>query len=423
MTEQETKSKSGPLPPYRVLDLTDEKGFMCGKILGDLGADVVKVEPPGGDKARNIGPFYHDIPDPEKSLYWFALNSNKRGITLDIRSPDGSEIFKKLVKTAAFVVESFTPGYMSSLGLSYEGLSKINPRLIMTSITPFGQKGPKAKYKASELTCWASGGAMYIMGDRDRPPNLVSYPQAYALAGAEGAAASMIAHYYRQLSGEGQHVDVSIQQCVVWTLLNTKDLWSCAKYVYMRTGYTIVTGKGVILQQGLPCKDGYVGVYIMGGAPSYSRSMYRLVEWMDEERMAPEWLKKIRWEYDYDASRLSQELVDRVEPAIADFLMTKTKTELYEQALSRELLLVPINDPREVSGSPELQERAFWETIEHPELGECLTYCGPFAKLSETPMAIRRRAPLIGEHNEEIYQRELGLSAAQSIVLKEAGVI
>jgi crotonobetainyl-CoA:carnitine CoA-transferase CaiB-like acyl-CoA transferase len=126
------------LAPYRALDLTDEKGLLCGKTLADMGADVIKVERPGGDPARRIGPFYHDEPDPEKSLYWFACNTNKRGITLNIETTDGQEIFKRLVKTADFVIESFDPGYMSSLGLGYPDLEKINPKIIMVSITPFG---------------------------------------------------------------------------------------------------------------------------------------------------------------------------------------------------------------------------------------------------------------------------------------------
>jgi len=131
------------LSPYRVLDLTDEKGFLCGKILGDLGADVIKIERPGGDLARKIGPFYRDVPDPEKSLYWFAYNNNKRGITLNIEAADGCELFKRLVKTADIVIESFAPGYMDDLGLGYSTLSQITDgKTVMTSITPFGQKGP-----------------------------------------------------------------------------------------------------------------------------------------------------------------------------------------------------------------------------------------------------------------------------------------
>lgn len=129
----------GAMGPYRVLDLTDEKGLLCGKLFADLGADVIKVERPGGDPARNIGPFYKDIPDPQKSLFWFAYNTGKRSITLNIESSDGQQLLKRLVKSADFLVESFTPGYMDKLGLGYQALSQLNPRLIMTSITAFGQ--------------------------------------------------------------------------------------------------------------------------------------------------------------------------------------------------------------------------------------------------------------------------------------------
>ena len=162
------------LGPYRVLDLTDEKGLLCGKIPGDLGADVIKVERPGGDPARNTGPFYHNEADPEKSLFWFAYNTSKRGITLDIETTDGQDIFKKLVKTADFVIESCPPGYMDRLGLSYSALERVNPGIIMVSITPFGQTGSYRDYKAPDIVAWAMGGIMYINGNADSPPVRVS---------------------------------------------------------------------------------------------------------------------------------------------------------------------------------------------------------------------------------------------------------
>ncbi|RPI50700.1 MAG: CoA transferase, partial [Deltaproteobacteria bacterium] len=148
----------GMLSLYRVLDLTDEKGLMCGKILGDLGADVIKIEKPGGDLTRNIGPFYHDETDPEKSLFWFAFNNNKRGVTLNIEKADGQEIFKQLVKSADVIVESFPLGYMDKLGLGYSNLEKFKPGIIMVSITPFGQTGPYKDYKISDIVAWALGG-------------------------------------------------------------------------------------------------------------------------------------------------------------------------------------------------------------------------------------------------------------------------
>ena len=176
------------LPKIRVLDLTDEKGFLCGKILGDLGADVIKIEKPGGDPSRRIGAFYHDIPDPEKSLYWFAYNNNKRGITLSIETRRGQDIYKELIRNADIIIESFPPGYMDQLGLGYSMCSEMNPRLIMISITPFGQTGPYRDYKGCDIVCMAMSGFMYICGDGDKPPVRAIAPQAYLNAAADGAA-------------------------------------------------------------------------------------------------------------------------------------------------------------------------------------------------------------------------------------------
>ena len=194
----------GMLSPYRVLDLTDEKGFLCGKLLGDLGADVIKVERPGGDPARSIGPFYHDEADPEKSLFWFAFNTSKRGITLDIETAEGQEVFKRLVESADFVIESFPPGYMDQLGLGYSALEEVNPGIIMVSITPFGQTGPYKDYKAPDIVAWAMGGSMYPFGNADRPPVRISHhSQAYLHASGEAAVGAMLALYYRSITGEG----------------------------------------------------------------------------------------------------------------------------------------------------------------------------------------------------------------------------
>lgn len=204
------KTKVEPmLAPYRVLDLTNDWGFLCGRLLADLGADVIKIEKPGGDLARNIGPFYHDIPHPEKSLYWFFYNANKRGITLNIGTADGREIFRKLVKAADFVIESFPPGYIDEMGLGYSVLSEVNPRIIMTSITPFGQTGPYSKYTASDIVSMASCGWMYKCGDPDRPPVQMGSPQACLHGATQAVAGTLMAHYYREMTGEGQHVDAS----------------------------------------------------------------------------------------------------------------------------------------------------------------------------------------------------------------------
>jgi crotonobetainyl-CoA:carnitine CoA-transferase CaiB-like acyl-CoA transferase len=423
-TTIDVSDKRVALAPYRVLDLTDENGFLCGKILGDLGADVIKIEKPGGDWARCIGPFYKDIPNPEKSLYWFAFNRNKRGITLNIETIDGQNIFKKLAETAHFIIESFQPGFMDELGLGYETLSKINPSIIMTSITPYGQKGPYARYKASELTLWGMGGEMYITGDPDRPPVWVSSPQVTTGACAEAAAGSMIAHWWREKTGEGQHVDVSMQECVLNLCSIAPFYWELNGFIPSREGYNLPSGGNYIRRVGFPCKDGYICIFLVGGSQKgLVESSKALVAWMDEEGMAPQWLKEFDWVTGYEASKMTQELVDRVEGPIANFFMTKAKQELYEGAVERRIVLCPVSNARDLLDDAQLKARNFWVDKEHPELGDVITYPGAFAKLSETPVEMRRRAPLIGEHNLDIYKGELGMSQEQLTLLKQVGVI
>jgi len=417
------KEQESLLSPYRVLDLVQGTCLIAGKMLADLGANVIKIEKPGGDATRNIGPFYKDIPDPEKSLFWFAYNTNKRGITLDIETADGKELFKELAKKADLVIETFPPGYMDELRLGYSALSQLNPGIIVTSITPYGQTGPKAHYKSSELTSWASGVSLDVSGDPDRPPVGFSFPHAFLHGGAEGAAASLVALWHRELTGEGQHVDVSIQECAINVSSYAPLYWSMGKRLIKRQGSALVVPHAS-LKVGYPCKDGYTSAMIMGGGyESAVHSSQALVQWMDEEGVAPQWLKDLDWVNDYDTSKLTQDLVDRVEETIGKFFLTKTKAELYDEALKRKLLIAPVNTTKDIWESPHLKVREFWVEVEHPELDDTLTYCGPAVKLSIRPLPIWRRAPLIGEHNEEIYCGELSLSKDRLILLKQAGVI
>ena len=225
------------LSPYRVLDLTDERGFFGGKLLGDLGADVIKIEKPGGDPARRFGPFFHDIPDPEKSLYWVGLNTNKRGITLNLETTDGQAIFKKLVKTADILIESFDPGYMDGLGLGYEELRAINTRLIMAATTGFGQSGPYRDYKAPSIVVWALSGQAYITGDADRPPLSPSYPIPYFFGAMQAAIGTLIALYHRAVTGYGQYVDAPSLLSLAWaTGAEPQGLWLNDKQIVKRNG-------------------------------------------------------------------------------------------------------------------------------------------------------------------------------------------
>lgn len=421
MTHHETEML---LAPYRVLDLTDEKGLMCGKVLGDMGSDVIKVEPREGSPSRDIGPFYKDIPHREKSLYWFAFNTNKRGITLDLERADGQELFKRLVKTADIVVESFPPGSMASLGLGYDDLCKVKPDIIMTSISPYGQTGPYRNFKGSDLTIQAMAGYTYLAGDEDRPPVRISYPQAYSHAGAEAAVGTLMALYHRNRTGEGQLVDLSMQATMIWVLMNATPFPKLHNGLNL-TRHGRFTQVGVCKTQSIwACKDGFVTTGMMGGGFGASSNAMR--DWAAEAGMASDFFKN--WDFpSWDFAKMyvdpeEQKTIDRIEEETANFLKTKTKAELYQRAISHRIVLAPCNETRDIWESPQLRAREFFVEMEHPELGEKLPYVGPFVKFNNNPISLRRRAPLIGEHNLEVYE-ELGVSRSELVALAQAGVI
>jgi len=414
---------AGLLSPYRVLDLTDELGFLCGKILGDLGADVVKVEPPGGDPARRLGPFYGNQPDPEKSLYWFGFNNNKRGITLNLESAKGRELFCRLAAKVDFIIESFTPGYLDSLNIGYPALGRLNPRLILTSITPFGQTGPYSRFKASDIEIMALSGCMSLTGDPDRAPLRVSFPQSYAWTGSYAAIGALTAHYYREQTGEGQQVDVSAQACLLWAFSHAHIFWDLNRHVEKRAG-SFMTGRsitGAKMRVFWPCKDGYLNFIIYGGEAG-RRTNQALVEWMDSQGMAPEFLKQKDWKA-FDIARVTQEEIDRMEEPIGEFFKGVTKAEFFKEVVKRQMLGYPVASVKEIFEDPQHEARRFWQRIEHPELKASMDYPGGFAKFSEGACQIWRRAPLIGEHNEEIYGQEFGMSSAEIAELKKQGVI
>ena len=406
----------------RALDLTDEKGFLCGKVLADLGADVIKIEKPGGDPARRLGGFWGDIPDPEKSLYWFAYNSNKRGITLNIESVDGREIFMKLVKTADFVIESFPPGYMDSSGLGYSGLSAINKGIIMASITPFGPAGPYRDYKDSDIVVMGMSGLLYQTGEPKGSPVNISLPQACLHAGADAAVGAMIAYYYREKTGEGQHVDVSMQQSAAWFQANAVPSWELSKKILrragaFRAGLSQDIGGG---RQVWPCKGGYVFFNILGGQTG-AKSLSNLVKWMDTEGLASDFLLNMNWD-NFDMFTVTRDEMEKILKPIGEFFLRHTSQELWQGAISRQVSMGPLFTMQDILNDECLKARNFWVEIKHPELGTSVTYPRQFVSSSEKDCATRFRAPLIGEHNEEIYG-EIGLSKQDLIIYKQAGII
>jgi len=401
--------------------LTDEKGLLCGRILADLGCDVIKIEKPGGDRARTIGPFYHNMPDREKSLYWFAYNANKRGITLDITTSDGKELFGKLAEKADFVIESFQPGYMDGLGLGYDDLSAIHPGVIMISISPFGQTGPYRNFKSPDIVSMAMGGSMYVCGEPDRAPVRIGLSQACLHSGAEAASAGLIALYRRDETGEGQHVDLSMQECINWTLMLVQPSWDLTGTITKRGGVFRKLVSGIFRRNLWPCKDGHVSFMLLGGLPG-ARTNRALIELMDSKGYATEVVKQMDWE-SFDMAKTTQEEIDRIFEPIGKFFLAHTKNELYEEALNRQIQLYPVSTAKDIVEDAQLNSREFWVEIDHPELDTAIVYPGAFAKFSRTPMQRKSPAPRIGEDNRDIYMDELGMSERELLILSQGGII
>ena len=412
------------LSPYRVLDLTNERGLLCGQMLGDLGADVVQIEPPGGSRARRIGPFLNDTPHPDRSLHWWAYTRNKRSVTLDLDTADGQAILRRLVERADFLIESDTPGTQATRGLGYSKLAAVNPRLVYVSITPFGQTGPKAHWLDSDLVLMAAGGPLLLTGDEDRPPVRMSVPQAYAHAGAEAAGAALIANHERQRSGMGQHVDVSAQQAVALatqsTLLSSAVGFPEARRISGGVGLGPFTVRFVF-----PAKDGHVSITFLFGS-SVGPFTRRLMVYIHDEGFCDAATRDKDWLRYFDMIFSGEEPfteLERVKDVVATFTRTKTKAELLQAARERDLLIAPVATTREVVESEQLAARDYWQTLDHPELGRAIRYPGPFGRASETPLRYRRRPPTVGEHNREIYAGELGFTSEQLGELAAAGII
>lgn len=405
----------------RALDLTDEKGFLCGKILADLGVDVIKVERPAGDPSRRIGPFWHDIAEPEKSLYWWAYNSNKRGITLNLEVSDGKEIFKELVSTADFVIESFPPGYIEKLGIGYSTLSSVKGGIVLTSITPFGQAGPYKNYKASDIVVMGMAGMLYLTGERESPPVNISIPQACLHAGADAAVGTMIAYYHRERTGEGQHVDISMQQSTALFLANTIPFWELYGTITRRAGvFRTGMSTDAVQRQVWRCKDGYVFFALLGGLAG-ARTGQRLTEWIEAEGMDSGYLQSVDWA-NFDMGNVTQEVIDQISRPIEEFFLSHTKRELLEGAVKRQVSACQLSSIQDLLDDATLKARNLWVEIEHPELGISVSYPREFVKSSEKALLTRFRAPLIGEHNKEIYS-EIGLSRQDLVLLKQAGIV
>ena len=402
----QTIDGNGPLAGYRVLDLAGPLGLHCTKLLADMGADVIKVEPPCGDEARRIPPFKDDSPHPEKSLYFLHFNTNKRGITLDVMKPDGRAIFLELARNADVVIETARPGGMDGLGIGYEVLCARHPGLVYASLTPFGQTGPWRDYKADDIAGLALGNLLYLAGEPGEPPLQPPGEIAYGMASTYGAFGIAVALYHRLESGRGQYIDVSMHECAA----------HIAGYFIPNYGYTGVKparasrkGEETDLYDPYPTKNGYARIFIIP-----VEQWHRLVDWMGRPPSisGPEFEKMAY-------RRQHPEIVHK---AISEVCMHDTTEELYDEGQKHRIAVTPINTAGEFIECPQTKAREIFVEMRHPVIGNYLQF-GAVPRLSASPGAMSRTAPLLGEHNEEIYCGEVGFAKDDLVALRSAGVI
>ncbi len=411
------------LSPYRILDLCSEHGHLCGKLLGDLGARVVPVEQPGGAPARFEGPYLNGQADPEQSLSWLALNTSKKGVTLELTKAEGQELFLKLVAKCDAVVESYPHGYLDNLGLGYEELRKVKPDLVMTSITPFGDRGPYSRYQAGDLVVWALSGLAYICGDPDRRPVRISLAQTFLHVGADAAAGTVMALYHRGKTGKGQRVKVSAIKAMERVAYTAHTLYDARSKTLKRSGSNLrIPPMGTVTPLIWPCADGHVAFYLFGGNMG-AVSNPALTAWMGEQGLATETMKNMDWPK-FDIGRTPQEEIDeQIVGPIGRFFKGMSQKELWEQGVKRRVMVYPVNDVRGVLSHPQLAERDFWVELEHPVLGASFTYPGAFLKTAPGLCQVRGPAPSMGQDNEEIYSEWTGLSDAEIAALAQQGII
>lgn len=382
----------------------------CTKLMADLGAEVIKVEPPGiGDESRRYGPFPNDIPHSEKSGLFLYLNTNKLGVTLDPSQETGRDILIRLLKEADVFVENQPTRMMKKLRLDFNSVRRVNPRLIMTSITPYGQTGPYRYWKGYDINCNALGGITNAMGSPDREPFTPPLFQGYYQGGLVGAIATMIALFERANTGKGLHVDVSIAES--WATFHigvAAQSFISDGRVRRRSGHRALHRP--YPDELLPCQDGYVCI----DTPQ-NRQWQRLLNVMGN----PDWANDPIFA---DRIQTTDEYADKADAYLGEWVMQHTKDELFEIAQNNRIPMAPIRTIDEVVNSPQLESRGFFIEVDHPGIGK-LKYPGACYQFSETPFAIQRSAPSLGEHNREVFCQRLGYSDQDLVALAKAEVI
>lgn len=396
---------AGLLSGIRVLDLgSGISAPWCAKILADYGAEVIKVEPPGsGDAARRMGPFAGDHPDPEKSLTFLYLNTNKKGVTLDPSSATGRKLLGRLLADADVVVENNAPAQAIKLGLDYLSLSADHPHLVVTSITPFGQNGPYRDFQATDIVTYAMSGLMYHSGDSDKEPLRNVLDQSFYVAGANAAAATQVALFAQLNNGEGQHVDVSAAACLGAHLVQPVPYYN---YMGAVKGRRPVRGAG--FEELMPARDGYVAPSVQGSQPWETVASLIGLEELQDEKFAT------------GAGRIAhgEELKELLIKGLAQW----DRMPLFLASGERRLVFGMAQDAGDLANCPHLKARDFFVDVDHPVVGPA-QYPGMAVRMPGETITASQPAPLLGQHNAEVYGRELGYSPEDLVSLRTHGVI
>lgn len=395
-----------PLSDVTVIDITQHvAGPFCTKLLADWGAEVIKIENPrGGDGGRRTGPFPKDQPDAEESGLFLYLNTNKKSVTLNLKTATGAGILKDLVKGADILVESFKPRTMSAWGLSYDSLKQVNPSLLMVSISNFGQDGPYRDYKGTDLTLSALGGMTSQQRYEEGAPFKMGGMQALYKTGVTAFAATMGGLLYKATTGQGQHLDISIMECAA-----SGDVGAYTTYTYTGASYT---GKSLAGLHGhpatfYPCKDGHVYIATGLGNIEYLALVMGQPELMENPVFADRYAR--------------QEKAAEFDALLLPWLMEHGKVEIEQLAQEIRMPFGAVLGIDDVLRDEHLKERHFFVDVDHPRTGT-LPYPGSGIKMGETPVR-HGRAPLLGEHNVEILRDRLGLNSQELAPLKANGVI
>lgn len=402
-----------------MLDLTQASEQYCGKLFAQLGAEVLLVEPPAGCAQRREGPFLGERAHPEHSLAFAYFNQGKRGLALDLDQAAGQEVFRRLVRDADLVIETERPGRMRDRGLDPQALAQLQPALVTTSITPFGQEGPYARYEGGDLVALAFGGLLSLGGYPGLAPTAPYGNQALLGAAQFAAVASMIALWEVEgqaaTARQGQHVDVSVQESVAMALENAVQFVELENTVRKRNGgEQRLAGTGVFA-----CQDGMV--YLMAGGVASNKFWHTSTEWLIEgDAPGAQQLREPRW---LDAAFLQTAEAKRLFASIfLPFAARHTKAQLYAQGQQRRIPICPVSTTADLLTNQQLAFRGFFEHTPHPYSGSTLTVPGAPFRLSASPWQLGRPAPRLGEHTAEVLSA-IGYDAEQQAVLLRQGVI